>query len=108
MAVYGEFRKLNKPNDEINMFDSEYDPNSANFQDSIDRFEKYLQLQEDSYFDIETLEQLAEHYLTEGKLEECMKACEMGLKQQPYHLELILFKVTGETNAPKTLLSEFT
>ena len=80
------------------MLDPEFDENREDINSSVQRFEKMLNNQEDSFFDIDTLEQIADHYFMQSKFDEALQACDLGLTHFPYTLELIILKaqVLGE------------
>jgi tetratricopeptide (TPR) repeat protein len=59
---------------------------------SVKRFESMLKRAESSFFDLDTFEQIVEHYMEEGKFEEASQACEIALEQYPYSVELMLCK----------------
>ena len=85
------------------MLDPEFDENREDINSSVQRFEKMLNNQEDSFFDIDTLEQIADHYFMQSKFDEALKACDLGLTHFPYTLELIILKaqVLGEIQKPE-------
>jgi len=80
------------------MLDPEFDDHKEDIQSSLNRFEKMLNEDENSFFDLDTLEQIAEHYFIQGKFDEGLKACNIGLEHFPYTLELITLKaqILGE------------
>ena len=51
-----------------------------------------LKTDEKEFFDLDAYEQVAEHYLDRGDFEKAIKACDMGLENYPYALELMLSK----------------
>jgi len=57
-------------------------------------------------FDLDTLEQIAEHYFIQAKFDEALKACDLGLLHFPYTLELISLKaqILGELSQPEEAL----
>ena len=59
---------------------------------SVKRFESMLKRMESTFFDLDTYEQIVEHYMDEGKIIDAMQACELALEQYPYSLELMLCK----------------
>ena len=80
------------------MLDPEYDDNREDIQSSLKRFEKMLAQEENSFFDLDTLEQIADHYFIQSQFDEGLKACDLGLLHFPYTLELIILKaqILGE------------
>ena len=66
--------------------------NEATLADAAKRFELMLQRKEAPYFSEEIFESLSELYLTTGKLELAVKACNYGLKHYPHSLDLLLNK----------------
>ncbi len=65
------------------MLDPEYDDNREDIQSSLKRFEKMLAQEENSFFDLDTLEQIADHYFIQSRFEEGLKACDLGLLHFP-------------------------
>ena len=51
---------------------------------SVKRFESMLKRMESGFFDLDTYEQIVEHYMDEGKIVDAMKACDLALEQYPY------------------------
>ena len=85
------------------MLDPNYDENKEDLQSSVQRFEKMIYQHENSFFDVETLEQIAEHYFIHAKFDEALKACDLGLTHFPYTLELISLKaqILGDMQKPE-------
>ncbi len=61
-------------------------------KETLRRFERMLKTDIKEFFDLDTYEQVAEHYLDQGDWEKAIKACDLGLENYPYSLELILSK----------------
>ncbi|HEY1054773.1 MAG TPA: tetratricopeptide repeat protein, partial [Emticicia sp.] len=81
----------------------EFSDRFENFDDadvkaSVERFERMLKSQETVFFDEETYEQLSEYYLLTGKWDMAMQACQMGLEQYPYSLDLLLDRAQIHAN----------
>ena len=57
------------------MLDPEFDDHKEDIQSSLERFEKMIHQQEDSFFDLDTLEHIAEYYFIQAKFDEALKAC---------------------------------
>ncbi len=88
------------------MLDPEFDDHKEDIQSSLERFEKMIHQQEDSFFDLDTLEHIAEYYFIQAKFDEALKACDLGLLHFPYTLELISLKaqILGELSQPEEAL----
>lgn len=85
------------------MLDPEYNEDREDIASTLLRFEKMINQEEDSFFDIETLEKIADHYFTFAQYEQALKACDLGLNHFPYTLELIILKsqILGELQKPE-------
>lgn len=58
----------------------------------VRRFEEMLRNKEVYFFDIEAYESIIDYYISMGKLEEALQACNFALEQYPYSTDLTLDK----------------
>jgi hypothetical protein len=70
----------------------EFDEKQPNRRESVQRFERMLKNHEHPFFDLETYEQIVEHYIENGKWNRALQACELGLENYPYSVDLLLDK----------------
>ena len=62
-------------------------------KETLLRFERMLKSSEPTFFDLDTYQKVTGHYIERGDWEKAFKACERGLEDFPYSLELLLSKV---------------
>ena len=66
------------------------DDQAETLSQQVRRFERMVRQHERAFFDLDVLEQIVEHYLDRGRRDEALEACQYGLEQYPYSLELKL------------------
>ncbi|WP_038032425.1 tetratricopeptide repeat protein [Thermonema rossianum] len=58
----------------------------------VQRFEEMLLNQEQFFFEVEAYEAIIDHYSSQGKWDEALHACEIGIRQHPFSSDLLLDK----------------
>ena len=70
----------------------EFDEKQPDRRENVLRFERMLKNQERSFLDLDVYEQVVEHYIDAGNWDRALEACNLGLDNFPYSLELLLDK----------------
>src|SRR4051812_28839045 len=67
-------------------------------KETLLRFERMLKTSEPEFFDLDTYEKVTGHYIEKGDWDKAFQACERGLADFPYSLDLLLSKVQLHAN----------
>lgn len=67
-------------------FDPEQQPDPL--KEEVEQFEAMLRRNEEKFYDVDSIEEIAEYYLMRGELTWAERAIGLGLSQHPYSTEL--------------------
>ena len=70
-------------------------------KDLITRFETSIKAGQAVFFDLDDYQKIVDHYSVKGKNSKALKACEQGIVQYPFSVDLMLDKAQILSNMEK-------